>query len=155
MCCLQGQGHGDVGGGVRMSGGICVCVYEGNHHSHHQCAHPASISAVTPRPSSHPAALGGGSLAAHGERVSERQVLIPSQEALSEQNHQSKSSFSLSFRFLSFYFIVLLQMPAVQSRKSNVWHLWCSCVDSDSDDQRKQWIINFCGENVTVRWLCV
>lgn len=60
MCCLQGQGHGDVGGGVRMSGGICVCVYEGNHHSHHQCAPPASISAVTPRPSSHPAALGGG-----------------------------------------------------------------------------------------------
>lgn len=26
MCCLQGQGHREVGEGVRMSGGICVCV---------------------------------------------------------------------------------------------------------------------------------
>lgn len=26
VCCLQGQGHREVGEGVRMSGGICVCV---------------------------------------------------------------------------------------------------------------------------------
>lgn len=59
MCCLQGQSHGEMGGGVRTSGGIRVCVYEGNHPSRHQCARPVSISAVTPHPRSHPAALGG------------------------------------------------------------------------------------------------
>lgn len=47
VCCLQGQG--EVGGSVRMSGGICVCVCvcEGNHHSSHQrAALPPSLPSL-------------------------------------------------------------------------------------------------------------
>ncbi|KAJ4926337.1 hypothetical protein JOQ06_008516, partial [Pogonophryne albipinna] len=49
-------GQGEVGG---MSGGICVCVCEGNHHSSHQCALTASFFAITPRLRSHVAVLRG------------------------------------------------------------------------------------------------
>lgn len=46
-----------------MSGGICVCACEGNHHSSHQCSRPASISAIAARP---PGARGHRSPAVRG-----------------------------------------------------------------------------------------
>ncbi len=95
-------------GGVRMSGGICVCVCEGNHHSSHQCARPASIFAITPRPRSHLAALWGG---ASGHRspvvrgLQQRQVLILSQEGFPSSNIRAKKKKkSSSFHF--FFFIL-------------------------------------------------
>lgn len=49
--CVLPAGLGPQGGG-RMSGGICVCVCEENHHPRHQCARPASIFAIAARSSS-------------------------------------------------------------------------------------------------------
>ena len=59
----RARARGRWKGGVRMSGGICVCACEGNHHSSHQCSRPASISATAARP---PGASGHRSPAVRG-----------------------------------------------------------------------------------------
>lgn len=93
VCCLQGQGHREVGGGVRMSGGICVCVCEENHHSSHQCARIASIFAIAARSSSLLLRGREWSPVARGERPSWERSFDSVPGGLPEQQHQSEKQF--------------------------------------------------------------
>lgn len=91
VCCLQGQGHREVEGSVRMSGGICVCVCEGNHHSCYINALTLPLSLqlqpVLPPPLC--------PVSDRGERLSGEASFdsFPPGGMFPEQQHQSKKQF--------------------------------------------------------------
>ena len=101
VCCLQAQGHREVEGSVRMSGGICVCVCEGNHLSCciNALALPLSLQLQPVLP---PPPL--GSVSDRGERLSGEASSdsFPSGGILPEQQHQSKKLFLPMLRLSPF-----------------------------------------------------
>lgn len=107
-----------------MSGGICVCACEGNHHSSHQCSRPASISAIAARP---PGARGHRSPAVRGVSGEAGFDAVPGGGGPPEPPHQSEERFLPSSSSFPLFFILhqqragfLPQMPAFQNRMSNI-----------------------------------
>lgn len=130
VCCLQGQGHREVGGWVGVF--VSVCVKKIITLAINALALPPSLpSLLVPPLYSFGGESGHRSPAVRG--LHESEVLILSQEVFLSSNIRAKSSFSLFFIFPLFFIV-----------HQRSWILATDASPSKQDERYLTFLVHFC-----------